>query len=308
MIILNSYKLNLTVALLLGCSVSFAQKGTMADQPVDPMNAPVTDNWKPSLVKDGVVDRNVQHKAMPIPWQRIREADVLWQKTVWREIDSREKQNIGFRYPGDENTGGGMFIEILIDAVKTGKATAYSTYDDRFTQKLTKDQVMEKLTPKSDTQTFEDPVTGQQITKVIQKDFHPEDVTKFRIKEKWIFDRNQGKMVVRIEGIAPVKDEYGDDGAYRGPVALFWLSYPEIRPTLAAYEVYNPQNEVFRATWDDFFETRQFSSKVFKVSNALNQRFEDIYGIDGRGKMEALYEAQETATEIFNKEHDMWVY
>ena len=308
MIILNANKLNFTVALIFGCSVAFAQKGTMTDQPVDAMNAPVNDNWKPSLIKEGVVDRNVQHKSMPIPWQRIREADVFWQRTVWREIDTREKQNIAFRYPGDENTGGGMFIEILIDAVKTGKVTAYSTFDDRFTQKLTKDQVMEKLIPKDDTIPVEDPVTGQTTMKIIKHDFKPEEITKFRVKEKWIFDRNQGKMVVRIEGLAPIKDQYGDDGGYKGSYAIFWLYYPEIRGTLAAYEVYNPQNEVYRATWDDFFETRQFSSKMFKVSNALDQKFEEIYGVDPRGKMEALYEAQENANEIFNKEHDMWVY
>ena len=54
----------------------------------------------------------------PIPWQYIREDDILWKKRVWREIDTREKQNVAFRYAGDEHTGGGMFIEILIDAIK----------------------------------------------------------------------------------------------------------------------------------------------------------------------------------------------
>ena len=308
MIILNSYKLNLTVALLLGCSVAFAQKGGLTDAPVDAtMDQPVNDNWKPSLTKDGAIDR-IRHVAAPIPWQYIREADVLWKKRVWREIDVREKQNIGFRYTGDENTGGGMFIEILIDAIKRGKIVAYSTFDDRFTQKLTKDQVMEKLIPKDDTLPIEDPITGQTTLKIIKHDFKPEEITRFRVKEDWIFDRNVGKMVVRIVGLAPVKDQYGDDGGYKGSYALFWLYYPDIRTTLSAYEVYSPSNEVYRYTWDEFFESRQFSSKIFKVSNALDQRFEDIFGTDGRGKLEALYEAQENATEIFNKEHDMWVY
>lgn len=307
--ILNSNKFSLTVALLLGCSVAFAQKGGAAkDAAVDAAGEQgVNTNWKPSLVNDGTYDR-VKHVGAPIPWQYIREADVLWKKKVWREIDTREKQNIGFRYQGDENTGGGMFIEILIDAIKKGKISAYSTFDDRFTSKLTKEQVLEKIAPKTDTEDVVDPVTGQTFRRVVINEFKPETVTKFRIKEEWLFDRNQGKMVVHIVGLAPVKDEYGDDGTYRGPVAMFWLYYPEIRQTLASFEVFNPQNDVYRYTWDEFFEARQFSSKITKVSNSLDQRFEDIYGTDPRGKMEQLYESQQNAIEIFNKEHDMWVY
>lgn len=309
--ILSFNKLNLTVALMLGCSIAFAQKGSMKDEPTGaPGEQPVNDSWKPSLVNDGTYDK-VKHTGVPIPWQYIREADVLWKKKVWREIDVREKQNIGFRYQGDENTGGGMFIEILIDAIKRGKITAYNTFggtDDRFTSKLTKEQVMEQLAPKDDTIEVEDPVTGEKIIKIVKRDFKPETVTRFRVKEEWLFDRNQGKMIVRIIGIAPVKDEYGDDGTYRGPVAMFWLYYPEIRPVLANYEVFNPQNDVYRYTWDEFFEARQFSSKITKVSNPLDQKFEEIFGNDARGKMEALYEGQQNANEIFNKEHDMWVY
>ncbi len=51
-------------------------------------------------------------------------------------------------------------------------------------------------------------------------------------------------MVVRIIGLAPVKDIIGDDGVYRGSQAMFWLFYPDIRNLLAQYEVYNPLNDV----------------------------------------------------------------
>ncbi len=306
--ILKSNKLNFTVALLMGCSVAFAQKGATKDEPVGaPGDAPVNDQWKPSLVEDGTYDR-VPHKGIPIPWQHVREADVLWSKKVWREIDTREKQNIAFRYQGDENTGGGMFIEILIDGIKKGKIVAYSTYDDRFTSKLTKEQVMESVSPKDTKMDVEDPLTGQMVSKVIHHDFDPNTVSKYRIREEWFFDRNQGKMLVRIVGIAPMKDEYDENGNYKTTAPMFWLHYPDIRPTLANYEVFNPSNEVYRYTWDEFFEARQFSSKITKVSNPLDSRFEDVFGTDARGKMESLYESQQNATEIFNKEHDMWVY
>ena len=309
--VLNFNKFAAVVALVLGCSGVFAQKGTTDPSVSAAGEQPVKEGWMPSIPRDGVIDR-VQHVGAPIPWQPIREADVLWKKRVWRLIDVREKQNIGFRYQGDENTGGGMFIEILLDGVKRGKITAYSSIDaesaDRFTIKMTKEQLMEKLTPPPDSTPVEDPVTGKVTYKLIEHIFRPEMVSAFRLKEDWIFDRNIGKMVVRIIGIAPVIDKYSDDGIYLGPQALFWLYYPEIRNLLANYEVFNPDNDVFRYTWDEFFESRQFASKIYKVSNPLNQQFKEIYGEDARGKMESLYEGQQTANEIFNKEHDMWVY
>lgn len=306
--ILNLKKLLFVSSFLFVSDAVFAQKGA-TDEPVSATaEQAVNSTWKPSLTNDGAYDR-VKHIGAPIPWQYIREADVLWKKRVWRVIDVYEKQNIGFRYRGDENTGGGMFIEILLDAVKRGKITAYSSFgnDDRFTEKLTKEAILAQIAPKADTFTQED-AEGNLITKVSYTEFDPNIVVQYRLKEDCIFDRNQGKMVVRIIGIAPIRDNVTAEGVSKGLSAMFWLSYPEIRNVLASYEVYNPNNEAARITWDEFFESRQFSSKMYKVSNSLDLRYEDIYGQDPRGRMEALYQAQQDAEEIFNKEHDMWIY
>lgn len=305
MTMLRSYKLIALAMILFAGTAAIAQPGAAKDQPVPGgTNNFVKDGWLPSLTPDGAYDR-IPHISTPIPWQPIREADILWKKRVWREIDTREKQNVGFRYAGDENTGGGMFIEILIDAIKRGKVKAYSSFaDDRFTTILTKEQLQEQIAGKTDTQTLIDPIDGHEVIKITTKDFNPETITKYRLKEDWIFDRNQGQMVVRIAGIAPVKDIYGDDGLYRGSQPMFWLYYPDIRGLLAQYEVFNPHNDVYRYTWDEFFESRQFSSKITKVSSP----FGGIGFRENMSPMESLYESQHSAEEIFNKEVDMWVY
>jgi len=306
MSILKSYRLAAasTVLLFMG-GVALAQNNSITDQAQAQTNATgaVNASWQPSLVNDGVTD-HVPHVSAPLAWQPIRQNDVLWQKRYWREIDTREKQNFAFRYPGDENTGGGYFIEILIDAIKKGKVKAYSPFDDRFTSALTKDQIMDVLVGKADTNYVDDPQTGQQKVIITKHDFNPDIVTKYRIKEDWIFDRNQGKMVVRIIGIAPYKDVLNDDGSYRTSTALFWLYYPELRSVLSQYEVFNPENDVARMTWDDFFEGRRFSSHVIKVSNPFDANFKE----EGMSNMESLYEGQKAQDDLFNKEHDMWMY
>ncbi|HEY1033189.1 MAG TPA: gliding motility protein GldN [Flavipsychrobacter sp.] len=302
MSIRRSYRIAATAALLLASSVSFAQT---ADPAVSSYNSVdgVKDDWKPSLVRDGVYDR-VAHINTPLAPQSVREADIMWKKRIWREIDIREKQNMAFRYPGDDYTGGGYFIEIILHAVKNGKIKAYSNMDDRFTTALTKEQILELLIGQPDTTMVVDPVTGEETVKITQKEFDPDVVTKYRIKEDWFIDRNTGRMRNQIIGIAPIRDVYNDDGTYRASQAVFWLYYPEITPMLAQYEVFNPENDVARMSWYEFFENRYFASRVIKMSNPFDLSFKE----KGMSNMEALYEGQKAAEQIFNKEHDLWVY
>lgn len=305
MSILRSYKMALTSALVLMGGVSFGQTDPVMDQTQTQFSTTeaVNNYWQPSLVNDGVYDR-VAHINRPLPWQYVREADILWKKRFWREIDTREKQNMAFRYPGDDMTGGGYFIEIMLDAVKKGKVKAYSNMDDRFTTALSKDQIMELLIGKPDTQYVEDPITFELTMQITSREFNPDVVTKYRLKEDWIFDRNLGRMVGRIIGIAPIRDIYNEDGTFRGSQALFWIYYPELREILAQYEVFNPENDIARITWEQFFEGRFFSSKVIKTSNPFDLTFRER----GMSNLEMLYEGQKAQEMLFNKEHDMWVY
>lgn len=283
--------------------VSNAQN--VMDQPQGNFSAdePVKTNWSNSLVRDGVYDRT-PHVNRPIEWQPVREADVMWKKRIWREIDIRQKQNVAFRYPGDEYSGGGMFIEILLDALKKGKIKAYAVSTDRFTTALTKDQIIEMTQGKVDTTPVEDPMTGQITMKITRSDFNPDLISKFRIKEDVIFDRNLGRMVTRIIGLAPMIDVLNSDGSYRATTPMFWLYYPEIRDLLAQYEVVNPENDLARMTWNEFFENRFFSSYIIKVSNPMDFSFNEF----NMPSLDALYEGQRVQEMLFNKEHDMWVY
>lgn len=303
--VLNKSKL-LLAGLFFTVASAFAQPGTPpAVGAVDP-NATsngnyVNSDWKPSLRKDGVVDM-VDHNNYLTPWQPIREADVLWKKRVWMEIDTRQKQNFAFRYPGDEESGGGMYIEILLDAIKNGKVQAFK--DDRFTVKLDYADVMSMLSSKPDTTYVENP-DGSMKMVIYNKQWDPETVTRYRMKEDVIFDKNVGRMVHRIIGISPYKDVMNENGEYRGSTALFWLHYADLRPINVKYEVYNPENDMYRMTWDDFFEKRHFASFVLKST------FDNILQTDinaSKNGIDRLYESEEIKEKIFNKEHDLWVY
>src|SRR5690606_7666606 len=181
------YTIAASVALI--CSATAVSAQGNVDQVQTQISGGMTEDWKPSLKRDGVYDR-VEHVNAPLEWQYVREADILWKKRVWREIDAREKQNMAFRFPGDENSGGGFFIEILLDALKKGKIQAFSNLDDRFTSTLSKEQIVEITQGRLDTFEIVDPVTDEITIKIERREFNPESVNKFRIKEDWIIDRN----------------------------------------------------------------------------------------------------------------------
>jgi gliding motility associated protien GldN len=308
MININKFKTVLALSLLISGSV-YAQPGVPppAGISTDPVVQGgtariVNDSWKPSLRKDGVVDK-VEHNNYVTPWAPIREADVLFKKRVWREIDTRQKQNFAFRYPGDDESGGGMYIEILLDAIKKGEVTAFK--DERFTDPMSAEDVMTKLAGKADSIAVENPETGEITIQVILKQFNPDDITKFQLKEDWIFDKNIGRMVVRIIGFAPFYDKKNTDGSFRASLPLFYVYYPDIRANNAKYEVYNPENDVYRYSWDDFFEKRMFSSYVLKTT--MNNPFQDDI-MNLKTGIDRLNQSEEIKEKLFNKEHDLWVY
>ncbi len=49
--------------------------------------------------RDGIYDKTAIQQMTPIPYVPLREADVIWSRRIWREIDMKEKMNQPFYYP-----------------------------------------------------------------------------------------------------------------------------------------------------------------------------------------------------------------
>lgn len=299
-------KLTFTVGAMLLGSLSFAQNPMMNDQGQGTDTAGrqgfVNQNWKPTLIPDGIIDR-VPHENALLPIHKIREIDIAWKVTVWRRIDIRQKQNMAFRYTGDAYSGGGAFIEILNHAVKSGQIQAYSNVDDRFTTPMDMSTFDKTLGIGTETQFVMDPETGKEVKKVIHNTFNVNSVTQYEVKEEWMFDRNRGRMIVQLVGIAPLKDEINPNtGAFISSIPMYWVYYPQLRETLSNYEVYNPLNDMHRMSWTDFLDGHYYESYVIKTS--LNNPTQDQ--IANLNTLRALSEGKKAVNSIINKEMDMW--
>ncbi len=251
-----------------------------------------------SKPRDGAYDKTINKDKGLLAYDHLREADVFWQKRVWRVIDTREKRNKIFTYPKEP------FIDILLGYIETGETRVYGPLDDSFDEEpITPDELFQSISGGSDTIWVYDPVLDQEVEQFITNEFNPADIRKFRLKEDWIFDEEAARMVCRVIGIAPVIDSKDEFGNYRGEQVLFWAYYPDFRPLLAKHESFNMYNDASHMTWEDVFEARLFNSYVYKESNVYDRRVQDYTtGVD------ALYESERIKEKIINFEQDLWSY
>ncbi|HHM20723.1 MAG TPA: gliding motility protein GldN [Bacteroidetes bacterium] len=245
---------------------------------------------------DDITQKSITMERQVLPYDHVREADIFWEKRIWRVIDIREKMNLPFAYPERP------FFSILMDAATAGEITVYSTEDDKFTSQLTPDEVA-SMGATIDTVITFDPETYEEQIQVVRNDINPEDVKRFRMKEVWFFDEETSTLQVRILGIAPLIDKTDDEGNFLYEKPMFWVYYPEAREILARERVFNIGNDASSITWEDLMEMRYFSSYIFKESNVRDRRIQDyLTGVD------ILLEADKIKQEIFNFEHDLWTY
>ena len=66
----------------------------------------------------------------PLPYEHLRAEDAVYRQKLWREIDTREKINLPFRYSADENSGNQRFISILLQAIQDSAVTVFNVIDD----------------------------------------------------------------------------------------------------------------------------------------------------------------------------------
>ncbi|GGH20780.1 type IX secretion system ring protein PorN/GldN [Mucilaginibacter phyllosphaerae] len=317
----------LIIVLCLVCSASFAQNRKRTTKKAAPRKAAAApqsvlknttsggnvelgmrDTAKKTLKPfdrpmDGYYKKNNILSAKVTPYANLREADVMFAKRVWREIDLREKMNQYLLSPK------GRLIDVLMAAIDAGELTAYDPTGgskddpngDSFSKRLTSGQARSRMADSSVVDKFDK--DGNKIgSEVRAGEFNPDSVIKFRIKEDWVFDRQRSIFEPRIIGIAPlIKPKAA--GVELDYQPAFWIYFPEARPILAVKEAVSRNNDATGLSFDDCFVKRIFTSYIVKQSNDKDERIRDYaQGID------KLYESDRIKKSLLDYELNLWKY
>ena len=265
---------------------------------------------KKSLRPDEAVETTVLKDRTPLAYENLRADDAMFRHKIWREIDTREKQNLPFRYAADENNGNQRFISILLQAIQDSLVTVFNAADDdRFTTPMTKGEVAKVIGGDSVPVPQYDSLGNQTGVIYKRQEINLDSFYKFRIKEEVIFDKESSRLFWRILGIAPVKNVITSMGINLGETALFWAYYPDMRPIFARYEVYNGKNFGARMSWEELFEGRMFYGRIIKstIDNPYDRFINQYPGLKDMGILQLL-EGENIKEKIFNYEQDLWSY
>ncbi|MFM6953856.1 MAG: gliding motility protein GldN [Sphingobacteriaceae bacterium] len=257
---------------------------------------------------DGYYKKSSILQAKVTPLANIREADVIYSKRIWREIDVREKMNQFFVAPQSS------LINIIKRAVEAGELTAYDptpapekddSNGDAFSTPLSVQKAVAVFNDSTLVPDFNE--MGEKIgDHMVANLFTPEVYANFnfRIKEDWIFDKQRSVFEPRIIGLAILRKNIVN-GEDQGQNVLFWLYFPELRNILVTQKVANNHNDAANLSYDDIFMKRIFSSYIVKVSNVKDQFIRDYITTSG---VDRLKESERLKKELLDWEHDLWSY
>jgi len=289
----------LAVVCVLGGSASFAQSNLL--------NAKTPDEIGKKTPAQLISDND-----KPLVYGYVHDRDVLMGKTVWEIIDLDERINFPMYYPIDSANIGKdrrSLYDVLVTAIKAGKITEVYT-DSYFNTKKTMKDIDVSLSKIDTTDVGREQInSGQAISPeyIVRTDLASIDVSDYKIKGYWYFDKRQSEMKYRLLGICPVvPDVYTMEKDEKDYVELFWVYFPAARDVLHDAKAFNDKNSAMPITFDHLLNSRRFNAVIYKEENVYGDR--EIADYEKNNSQMQLLESERVKEKIRNFEQDMWNY
>ena len=323
----------LVIIFTVGCFSSYAQSNLL--------NAKT-----PAEIGKKTAAQLISDNDKPLPYGYVHDRDILMGKTTWETIDLDERINFPLYYPIDTANIGKerrSLFDVLLKNIKSGKIT--EVYSDSYfnTKKSLKD-MSSSFTYTDTLQAGLDEMNNNGIDnyksrivpEVIKKDrkgnvisvtpavtipatmvidpqyinkqeLTAQDLSGYKIKGFWYFDKRQSELKYRLLGICPVAPEAKERNAENPDVIeLFWVYFPSIRDILHEAKAFNNRNSAMPMDFDTLLNSRKFNGVIYQEENVQGDRTVVDYMKDN-AQMQLL-ESERIKDKIRDFEQDMWNY
>lgn len=242
----------------------------------------------------------------------VDDRDVLMGKTTWEIVDLNERINFPLYFPIDTANIGSdrrSLYDVLTKAIRNGKIS--EVYSDSYfnTKKSFKD-IQASLTRIDTTDAGREQINaGQAISPeyIVKQDLTAQDVTQYKIKGYWYFDKRQSELKYRLLGICPVTpDVYTMNSEEKDYIELFWVFFPAAREVLHKAKAFNDKNSAMPVSFDQILNSRRFNGVIYQEENVYGDRAIVSYMKDNAQNQ--LLEAERVKDKIRDFEEDMWNY
>ena len=296
---MNVKNLFLAIVCLLGSVSSFAQSNLL--------NAKTPDQIGLKTAAQLVSDND-----KPLAYGYVHDRDVLMGKTTWEIIDLSERINFALYFPIDTANVGSdrrSLYDVLTKAMKNGKITEVYT-DSYFNTKKSIQDIETSLSRIDTTDAGREQINAEQKVSqeyIMKQDLTAQDVTQYKIKGYWYFDKRQSELKYRLLGICPVTpDVYTMNSDVKDYIELFWIFFPAAREVLHEAKAFNDKNSAMPISFDQILNSRRFNSVIYKEENIYGDRTIEDYMKDNAQNQ--LLESERVKEKIRNFESDMWNY
>lgn len=256
----------------------------------------------------------------PLPYGFVDDRDILMGKAVWEIIDLDERINFPLYFPVDTaniGTERRSLFHVLMKGIKDSTLTevyADSYFNSKRTLKELENTFKFRDTVdagRDEINTFyDDYMSGKKVLDpqfIDERFLTSQDVTGYKIKGLWYFDKRQGELKYRLIGICPVATEardIGNDDAVA--IELFWIYFPAARDMLNVSYAFNDKNSAMPISFDRLLNSRRFNAVIYQEENVYGDREIEKYMKDN-SQMQLL-EAERVKDKIRDFEQDMWNY
>jgi gliding motility associated protien GldN len=277
----------------------------------------------------------------PLAYGYVDDRDILMGKTTWEIVDLSERFNFPLYFPVDSTNIGKdrrSLFDVLIKGIKANKITEVYA-DDYFNTKKTFKDMSSSFTYIDTTDAGKEiinanrsayfpketvsykTVKGKKTQVVVpaaaalvldpqfinRRELTAQDITGYRLKGYWYFDKRQSELKYRLLGICPIAPEAREVGSDNPDyIDLFWIFYPSVRDYLHGYLAFNEKNSSMPISFDRILDSRQFSGIIYKEENVYGDRLITEYV--NENALNQLLESERIKSKIRDFEHDMWNY